>query len=295
MPHDCGDFIPGFEASDIDRWIGTFHISPVKPWPNEGEKLDETPEQRSIRLWYFPDDEDNEHHNGTSSSEHPDHQTENEQSPKVQYPSLSMPHPYVIIPGGSDSGLSSDSIPSADGKLSKLEEEKLIAETLEVWPDFHVVWPSDEEIAFSNLCAEVEELVKKDLHLAALTRALQDAYDHTFATHPSHAFSVSIEVYKLGRNKAEIPVIKMDFHKKLHFLFRKQLARRLLAGLLIRYPKGYFPRIFGVVEGDEEKQVVLHTYKMHDDRSRKFERCGACRHSIIKQWKEERKGKEVTE
>ncbi|KAK5635321.1 hypothetical protein RRF57_011033 [Xylaria bambusicola] len=292
---DAPSSIPACKGKEIDQWLGSFHISPAKPWPSEGEKLEETPEQRRIRLKHFHDDEGTEQHDGTPSSGHQDHQTSDEQSQKVEYPSLSMPHPYIVIPGGSDSGLSSDTIPSVEGQISREEEENLIQETWEVVKDFHNTTPSYKKIVLPNQCAKVEELVKNNQHLAALTRALQDAYDHTFDTHPRHVFSASIHVYKLGRNEAEIPVIKMDFHKGLHFPFRKMLARRLLNGVLIRYPKGYFPRIFGVVEGDEEKQVVLHTYNRYEDHDQKYERCGACRHAIIEQWNEERKGKEVAE
>lgn len=268
--------------TDIDqrwtRWVRTVDVVPPAEWPyDQPDRLDETPGEKRIREGHF----------GGKPSEDP---TDTIYEPPGGYPSLSMKHPYVSVDGGSDSGLSSDTVPSDDDELSEAAEEKLITETMEIMPDFHARYPRLKKGPHYLHSIAVKKLTKDGRHLAALRLALEGAYKWTFVTDPSPVFSASIAVYRLGRNDKDIPVIDLKFHKNLHFPFRKFLARRLFNSVLTRYPKGYFPRIFGVVEEVGKQKVVLHAYSAYDDSEQRCEKCSACRHSIIVDWKAEREG-----
>ncbi|KAI1367909.1 hypothetical protein F5Y08DRAFT_348252 [Xylaria arbuscula] len=282
-----------------EQRVHTFKIVQPDEWPrDQPARLDETPEQRRRRhenlqgeVPHASTSTSTSHKNGDSTPHYSGDTADDDiYVPPNGYPSISMKHSYVSIAGGSDSGLSSDTYPSDEEELSAEAEKGLITETMEIMPDFRA---RPKYSLCSSTVRDVEELVKSGRHLEALKRALENAYHNTFATDPTPVFSASIAVYILGRNEKDIPVIDMKFHRTLHFSFRKLLARRLLNGVLIRYPKGYFPRIFGVVEQVGRQRVVLHAYTAYGDFTEKYEKCSACRHSIIAEWKTGDKGKDV--
>ncbi|KAI1276081.1 hypothetical protein F5Y07DRAFT_408665 [Xylaria sp. FL0933] len=124
----------------------------------------------------------------------------------------------------------------------------------------------------------IKELVKHGKHLSALAHALRYGYDFTFERKPHEVFSARIYIFNRNQ-KNEVPGIMMRFHKTLNPSFKRYLARRLLNGVLIRYPKGAFPWTFWVAE-EGEPPVILHTYNTHHT----LERCECCR-DLEKQWR----------
>ncbi|KAI1346445.1 hypothetical protein F5Y01DRAFT_321717 [Xylaria sp. FL0043] len=134
------------------------------------------------------------------------------------------------------------------------------------------------EAALPKQSSVIEELVKRGQHIAALAHALQYSYDFTFERRPHEVFSARIHIFNRNQ-KNEVPGIMMRFHKTLNPSFKRYLARRLLNGVLIRYPKGAFPWTFWVAE-EGETLVILHTYNTHHT----LERCECCR-DLEKQWR----------
>ncbi|KAI1423356.1 hypothetical protein F5Y12DRAFT_547896 [Xylaria sp. FL1777] len=135
-----------------------------------------------------------------------------------------------------------------------------------------------------NQCAVIKEFVEHGEHLIALTHALRYSYDFTFEGHPSEVFAARIHVYNLGKKKSKVPGIMMRFYKDLHPAFKRFLARRLLNGVLIRYPKGFFPRTFWVAEG-EEMPVILQTYNAIEHIYHDLERARDVSDAIVRQWR----------
>ncbi|TGJ85504.1 hypothetical protein E0Z10_g3274 [Xylaria hypoxylon] len=132
-------------------------------------------------------------------------------------------------------------------------------------------------------CAVISRYVEKGHHLAALIQALDYSCAFTFARDPSEVFSARIHVYS-SSTKEKAPGIQMQFRRELKLSFRAFLARRLLRGVLIRYPKGYFPRRFMVVEGDN---IPILLYNVNA-RCSKNEQGRNCHDLIVQQWLEAR-------
>ncbi|KAI1304816.1 hypothetical protein F5Y03DRAFT_168518 [Xylaria venustula] len=140
-----------------------------------------------------------------------------------------------------------------------------------------------DDAVLAMQCAAIKGFVKQGDHLAALTHAIQYSSDFTFEGKISEVFSADIHIFNSGKKK-QVPGIMMRFRKPLNSAFKRFLARRLLNGVLIRYPKGFFPRIFCVAEGDR-KQSVLQTCEAVDDFCHTFERGNHYRDLIIQQWR----------
>jgi len=108
-------------------------------------------------------------------------------------------------------------------------------------------------------CGVVAKFVKKGQHLSALQVALNYSRRYAFAAAAAdcrNVFTAEIHVYHVGEED-EAAGICLWFKKKLCMEFRKYVARQLLRGMLIRYPKRYFPRTFWVVEGTVNPIILL--------------------------------------
>ncbi|KAI0966898.1 hypothetical protein F4678DRAFT_465979 [Xylaria arbuscula] len=139
------------------------------------------------------------------------------------------------------------------------------------------------DAALAMQCATIKGLVKQGDHLAALTHALRYSSRFTFEGNINEFFSACIHIFNFDKKK-EVLGIMMRFRKPLNLGFKRFLARRLLNGVLIRYPKGFFPRTFCVAEGDR-KQSVLQTCEAADNFCHTFERGNHCRDLIVQQWR----------
>ncbi|KAI0905776.1 hypothetical protein F4823DRAFT_632352 [Ustulina deusta] len=205
------------------------------------------------------------------------------------FPSLSELHLHEPSSSGSDSGVDSTADSASDRPVpATAPESDIIAnETMQTMAALHSISRQANDALLPTQSAVIKECVKYGEHLAALTHALRYSYDFTFQRNPSEVFSARIHVYNLGK-KNEVPGITMRFYKALHPGFKRFLARRLLNGLLIRYPKAFFPRTFCVAEGDEEP-VVLQTYDAVGSQSYRLGRGrDCCRDVIVQQWRWER-------
>ncbi|KAI0451617.1 hypothetical protein F5B21DRAFT_507100 [Xylaria acuta] len=131
-------------------------------------------------------------------------------------------------------------------------------ETCEVIKIFRPLSYELEQVILPQQCALIEQHVKKGLHLAALSQALRFSCDFTFEGNRKDIFTAGIHTFAAGEED-EAPGVELWFKKKLSLDLRKYIARRLLRGLLVRYPVKSFPRTFWVAQGDElaEHPVIL--------------------------------------
>ncbi|KAI0426850.1 hypothetical protein F5Y09DRAFT_350858 [Xylaria sp. FL1042] len=198
-------------------------------------------------------------------------------SARRSFPSLSELFPHLPSSPRSSLGLRSIPGPASDGQVSSTvpESDMMEDETVQTAGALHSTSRAIREALLLEQSAVIQELVKQGKHLAALIHALRYSYDFTFEKKPSEVFSARIHIFNINK-KNEVTGITMRFHKALNPSFKRFLARRLLNGVLIRYPKGSFPRTFWVAEGDETP-VILQTYNAVEDVCHKFERCECCR------------------
>ncbi|KAI0182856.1 hypothetical protein EV127DRAFT_414729 [Xylaria flabelliformis] len=118
-----------------------------------------------------------------------------------------------------------------------------------------------EDVILPEQCAAIEKHVKKGRHLVALAQAIRFSCDFAFEGNYRDSFMAGIHIYRIGEED-EAPGIELQFKKQLSLDLRKYIARQLLRGLLLRYPKRSFPRTFWVAEGDTnpaEKRAILLT------------------------------------
>ncbi|KAI1754011.1 hypothetical protein F4782DRAFT_545350 [Xylaria castorea] len=160
-----------------------------------------------------------------------------------------------ISPPGSDLDIVSMSISSIASNLKHVAHD----ETYEMIKTFIPLSHELEDVILPEQCAMIEQHVKKGRHLIALAQAIRFSCEFAFEGDCRTSFKAGIHVYHLGEDDEAIGV-ELRFKKQLSLDLRKYIARRLLRGLLLRYPTRSFPRTFWVAEGDTnpvEKRAIL--------------------------------------
>ncbi|KAI3331752.1 hypothetical protein HD806DRAFT_518695 [Xylariaceae sp. AK1471] len=142
-----------------------------------------------------------------------------------------------------------------------------------------------EEAIIPKQCAKVEECVEKGWHLAALVWALNYSCETAFEGNYSKIFTAGIHVFHLG-GEDEAPGTFLRFRKRLSLELKQYVARQLLRGILIRYPRRSFPRTFWVTEGNADP-LILQINNAVGTHMEVYEHGRVIHDAIVRQWEQD--------
>ncbi|KAI0478123.1 hypothetical protein F4859DRAFT_478682 [Xylaria cf. heliscus] len=127
-------------------------------------------------------------------------------------------------------------------------------------PELFTPLPSElEEIILPEQRRVIKDNILLENLLLALSTATLVSSRFAFEGDYGKVFQAGVTVF-YGGDEDEVVGIELRFLKELSFDVKKYVARRLIRGLLIRYPPESFPRTFMVAETDPdrvEKPLVL--------------------------------------
>ncbi|KAI0550697.1 hypothetical protein F4679DRAFT_583366 [Xylaria curta] len=152
-------------------------------------------------------------------------------------------------------------------------------ETCQMIKTFRPLSQELEDVILPEQCAAIEKHVKEGRHLVALAQAIRFSCDFAFEGDYRDSFKAGIHIYRVGEED-EAPGIELQFKKQLSLDLRKYIARQLLRGLLLRYPKRSFPRTFWVAEG--ERTILLINGAVGTDNVYELDR--KIHNILVKQW-----------
>ncbi|KAI1735385.1 hypothetical protein F4680DRAFT_470114 [Xylaria scruposa] len=178
-------------------------------------------------------------------------------------------------PVGSDFDIINMSFSSIASKTNRVAPN----ETCQMIKTFRPLPHELEDVILPEQCAAIEKHVKDGRHLVALAQAIRFSCDFAFEGDYRDSFMAGIHVYRAGEED-EAPGIELKFKKQLSLDLRKYIARQLLRGLLLRYPKRSFPRTFWVAEG--EKTILLINGAVGTDNFYELDR--KIHNILVKQW-----------
>ncbi|KAI8946673.1 hypothetical protein F4801DRAFT_583176 [Xylaria longipes] len=159
-------------------------------------------------------------------------------------------------------------------------------ETHEIFKIFRAIPHELEDVILPEQCAAIEKYVKKGRHLVALAQALRFTCDFAFEGDCKDVFKAGVRVFRMGEADEALGV-ELWFKKQLSLDFKKYIARRLLRGLLLRYPMRSFPRTFWIAEGDTNlvgNPIILLVNNAVGTRSDAYELGRRIHNILVTQW-----------